>query len=270
MPQPSARPVPPYKEVRGLSRGLQVLKALNQLPGGVGTTTELAQACGLHRTTVKRLLETLRHENFVRAGVHDGQYELSFEVRRLSEGFEDDAWVEKVASPLMQASVKDLLWPCDIATVEGGFMVVRESTHRWSSLSQHRVRLGEKMPIFVTALGRAYLAACADDELEAIVALLAKRGDWVGDIARDGRAIGKLVRDTRRRGYAVNQGEWFTDPDFAAIALPVRCGVQLLGAVNLVFPKDAVSAAELKKRYLPRLRQLAEAIGKGSRAWVER
>ena len=49
----------PYKEVRGLARGLQVLKAMNRLPGGIGSTTELARACMLDPTTTKRLLETL-------------------------------------------------------------------------------------------------------------------------------------------------------------------------------------------------------------------
>src|SRR5688572_17124311 len=49
-----------YKEVRGLARGLDVLKALNRVPGGIASTTELAKACALDRTTTKRLLETLR------------------------------------------------------------------------------------------------------------------------------------------------------------------------------------------------------------------
>jgi IclR family transcriptional regulator, mhp operon transcriptional activator len=259
-----------YKEVRGLSRGLQVLEALNRMPGGVGTTTELAVACQLHRTTVKRLLETLRRDGFVRPGTHDGQYGLTFEVRRLSEGFEDEAWVEKVASPAMQASVRELLWPCDIASLEGGFMVVRESTHRWSSLSQHRARIGEKMPLFVTALGRAYMAACREEELQALLDLLGKRGDWIGEMARDEKAVRAVVRETRRRGWAVNRGEWVTDPDFAAIALPVMSGERLLAAINLVFPKDAVSPADLRTRYVPRLRQLAGTIGRNSRPWIER
>ena len=77
--------------MRSLARGLDVLKALNRAPGGQASTTDLAKACGVHRTTVKRLLETLRAEGFVRHGERDGQYYLTFEVRRLSEGFEDDA-----------------------------------------------------------------------------------------------------------------------------------------------------------------------------------
>lgn len=260
--------LPQYKDVRSLARGLDVLKALNSAPGGMASTTELAEACGIHRTTVKRLLETLRAEGFVRAGERDGQYYLTFEVRRLSEGFEEEAWVAKVAAPLMQASVRELLWPCDLGTMESGFMVVRESTHRFSVLSQHRAMIGEKMPMFVTALGRAYLAACSDDQREALLAILAQRSDWIGDMARDRRAVAATVEETRARGYAYNDGEWIREAHFAAVAVPVFSGDHLLGVLNMVFPKAAVAPAELQKRFVPALQRLAGQVGKGSRAWL--
>ena len=94
-----------YKEVRGLTRGLDVLKALNAEPGGMASTTALARACELDRTTTKRLLETLRISGLVRQGEREGQYCLTFEVRRLAEGFEDETWVGKVATPMMEAAV---------------------------------------------------------------------------------------------------------------------------------------------------------------------
>lgn len=266
---PVAPPAVPYKDVRSLARGLEVLKALNRAPGGRATTTELARACGMHRTTVKRLLETLRREGFVRHGEREGQYYLTFEVRRLSEGFEDDPWIDHVAAPLMRASVRELLWPCDLGTVESGFMVVRESTHRWSMLSQHRAMIGEKMPLLVTALGRAYLAACPEAERQSLLALLAQRQDWIGERARDLPSIEQMVQETRQRGYAYNAGEWIREADFAAVAVPVHCEQRLLAVLNLVFPKAAVPAHDLQERYVPALLRLAQEIGKGSRFWLE-
>lgn len=259
----------PYKEVRGLTRGLLLLKALNAAPGGIATTTELGEACGMHRTTVKRLMETLRAAGMVRHGERDGQYYLTFEVRRLSEGFMDEAWVSQVATPLMQASVKELLWPCDIATLEDGFMVVRESTHRWSRLSQHHARLGEKLPLFDTAVGRAYLSACTDEELEALLEMLGELKGAVGEMARDRRRIRTLIRQTRKRGYALNEGEWSTEPHFGAIAVPVLSGSRLLAAINMIYPKDAIPPEQLRTRFAVRLRKLAEAIGKNSAVWLE-
>ena len=258
-----------YKEVRGLTRGLLLLKALNASPGGIATTTELGRVCAMHRTTVKRLMETLRAAGLVRNGERDGQYYLTFEVRRLSEGFADEAWVSQVATPLMHASVKELLWPCDIATLEGGFMVVRESTHRWSTLSQHHARLGEKLPLLVTAVGRAYLSECPDEERETLIEILAERDDATGAIARDRRQVAKMVKDTRRRGYAVNEGEWSIESEFGAIAVPVFCGTRLLAAIHMIYPLGAVSPDDLKSRYAKRLKKLATSIGRGSRSWIE-
>lgn len=258
-----------YKDVRSLSRGLDLLKALNRAPGGRSTTGELAAACGMHRTTAKRLLETLRAEGFVRSGDREGQYYLTFEVRRLSEGFEDEAWISNVATPLMHAAVPELLWPCDLSTVEGGFMVVRESTHRWSALSQHRAMIGEKMPMLVTAIGRAYLAACDPAQREALLRLQAQRSDWIGDLARNTAAVQKILEDTWQRGYGVNDGEWIREAHFAAIAVPVHCEDRLIAGLNMVFPKAAVSAHDLEHRFLPALRRLAERIGKGSRTWLD-
>ena len=259
----------PYKEVRGLARGLQVLKAMNRLPGGIGSTTELARACMLDRTTTKRLLETLRAQGFVREGERDGQYYLTFEVRRLAEGFEDETWVSQVALPLLKAAVPQFVWPCDLATAEAGFMVVRESTHRFSALSQHNAMIGEKLPLLVTAAGRAYLSACSETERAGLIELLQRRDDACGRLARDEAYVRRVIDETLQRGYAYNDGEWLTEQDFAAIAVPLRSGERLLASLNMVFPKAAVAADELARRYVPALTRLANSIGKASRAWVE-
>jgi IclR family mhp operon transcriptional activator len=258
-----------YKEVRGLARGLGVLKALNAEPGGIASTTGLAKACGLDRTTTKRLLETLRMEGFVRQGERDGQYTLTFEVQRLSEGFEDETWVAQVATPMMQAAVRELVWPCDLATADAGFMVVRESTHRLSPLSQHRAMIGERLPMLVTAIGRTYLAACGEVEREAVLEMLRRRDDWLGELARDKPRVRRLLNATLKRGYAYNDGEWQRQAGFAAIAVPVHAGERLLAALNLIFPKASVSNKDLEQRFVPALRALASAIGKASRSLVE-
>jgi IclR family mhp operon transcriptional activator len=258
-----------YKEVRGLSRGLDVLKALNAEPGGIASTTAIARACGLDRTTTKRLLETLRMEGFVRQGEREGQYYLTFEVRRLAEGFEDETWVGQVATPLMAAAVRDLVWPCDIGTAEAGFMVVRESTHRLSPLSQHRAMIGERLPMLLTAIGRAYLTACDDAERDATLELLRQRTDTLGGLARDKARVRRVLKATRERGYAYNDGEWQQQAGFAAVAVPVHAGERLLAALNLIFPKASVSRKDLEERFVPALRRLAGALGKASRNWLE-
>lgn len=77
-----------------------------------------------------------------------------------------------------------------------------------STLSQHRATLGIRIPALVSALGRAWLAWCHDEEREATLALLRTRSDDIGEMARTGSYVRRVLRETRRRGYVINRSEW--------------------------------------------------------------
>lgn len=252
-----------YKEVRGLTRGLAVLRALNIQPGGIGTVAGLARATGIHRTTVKRLLETLRTEGLVDQKDEGASYCLGFEVRRLSEGYVAAEWIDQIAAPAMREHLRALSWPSDLATPDGGFMIVRESTHRASLLSQHRATIGIRIPMLVSSLGRAWLSWCAEEEREATLALLRERTDASGDLARDTDYVRKAIRETRKRGYAINRSEWTSEPGVLAIGFPILVGHHAIGAVNLVLQRTLVTEREIAVRYAPLLRNLAQAISSG-------
>lgn len=249
-----------YREVRGLSRGLSVLRALNAMPGGIGSVVELARTTGIHRTTVKRLLETLRAEGVVDHRDGGGDYALTFEVRRLAEGYVGGDWIDRIAAPAMRARLPRLSWPSDLATPDAGSMLVRESTHRQSLLSQHRATIGVRIPMLGSALGRAWLAWCDDESRDATLAMLRGRDDALGRAARDTRAVNRLLADTRRRGFALNLGELPTEADVAAIAFPILERGRAVAAINLVFVRDAVSLAQIRARHAPELGALAAEI----------
>ncbi len=256
-----------YKEIRSLKRGLELLRCLNQCPGGIGNTSTLSVMSRIPRPTVKRILETLRSCGLVRPTDRDGQYTLTFEVRSLSEGFIDDEWITHIAAPLLRAYVKALMWPCDLATMEVEFMVIRESTHRFSMLSQHHSMIGTRLPILLTAVGRAYLAACTDEQLDNILNMLGRRDDRLGEMARNRKDIDKMLEETRRCGYSINRGEWADEPDFSAIGLAVKSAGQLIAAINMVYPNASVDNAAIEGRYLPVLQELAQRIGHDCEPW---
>lgn len=108
----------------------------------------------------------------------------------------------------MRARLRTLSWPCDLATPDGGFIIVCGSTHGASTLSQHRATFGIRIPALVSALGRAWLAWCHDEEREATLALLRTRSDDIGEMARTGSYVRRVLRETRRRGYVINRSEW--------------------------------------------------------------
>ena len=74
----------------------------------------------------------------------------------------------------------------------------------------------------------------------------------------------RALRETRRRGYALNKGEWLTEASVTAVGFPIRIGEHAIGAINLVLQNNAVSDREIATRYVPLLRTLADEISKGA------
>ena len=88
------------RPIRALMRGLDALTVLNMRDGA--TVSEIAHEIRLPRTTVYRILETLCSAGFVFRDESDDRYRLTIMVRSLSGGFDDDAWVSRIAKPLIE------------------------------------------------------------------------------------------------------------------------------------------------------------------------
>jgi IclR family mhp operon transcriptional activator len=240
-------------------RGLAVLHALNSTEGGWATANEVATETKLHRTTVRRLLETLASEGYVRRSESDDSFRLTLKVRELSEGFTDDEWISQVAVPVLGELLKETVWPSDLTTLDGDAMIIRETTHRFSPLSFHRSMVRKRLPLLFTASGRAYLAFCPEEERTQLLQLLIA-SDAQGGLARETRIIANMISKIRNDGYATNDGEWKQEAKISALALPVRREGRVLACINLVYLKRAMSLPEAVKRYLAPLRAAVERI----------
>ena len=248
------------RTVRAFERGLVVLTALNRL--GTATALDLARATGVPRATVYRLLQTLLEEGYVARSPSDNQFRLLLKVRSLSEGFEDEHWISAVAAPALLRLTQQILWPCDVATLEGIRMVIRETTHRMAPFSIDRNMVGVRLPLLASATGLAYLAFAPEAEQTALLRLLAASNDPEDALARDPAAATRLIVSTRRQGYAVRQSGpiW---PHTGAIALPLRCRGRAVGCVNVVWMARVISQEEGVRRWLAPLSETAREIEAG-------
>lgn len=245
--------------VRSLERGLDVLAALNEHNGSpVGV---ISDAIKLHRTTVYRLLETLREAGYVRRSDSDNSYRLTLKVRALSEGFDDEAWVSAIAAPVLGELLRKVSWPSDLATFSGGAMVIRETTHRFSPFSIHHAMVGKSLPLLTSAVGRAYLAFCPDQEREVIVEHLVEKDVPGAGLVAHPEHLRRLVAQVRRDGYAASLGE--VESKMNTIAVPVLLGSRVFACINIVMFKSAMPLSEAVERYLPDLRRAAQKVEEG-------
>jgi IclR family mhp operon transcriptional activator len=249
-----------YRHVQGLSRGLSVLHAISCSANGWSSIAQLSEATGLHRTTVRRLLETLQAEGYVRRNLSDENYSLNQKIRQLSDGFTDDEWISEVANPVLGELLQKIVWPSDLCTIDGDSMLVRETTHRFSPLSFHRAMIRQRMPVLFTAAGRAYLAYCSDEERQQILLQIVAGDDENASFARNRILVTQMLEKVRRQGYATNDGEWNQQTKIGALAIPIRHKGHILACINVVFLKKALKIPEAVERYLPELKWAVQKI----------
>jgi IclR family mhp operon transcriptional activator len=220
--------------------------------------SELAQKTGIPRPSLYRILETLRGLGYVRRGPDAERYELTIQVRALSDGFKDEAWIREAALPVMESLQRDIVWPTDIATFYDGAMWLRETTRRLSPLTIDAATVGLRLPMLKSATGKAYLANCGDAEREAILQNLRRSKQPEDARARDSRYIRELLGTTRRNGYGEQYREIF--PKTAAIAVPIRRTGHVVGCLNISFIASALDPRNAAARYLAALTAAAAAV----------
>ena len=151
--------------VRGLARGLHVLRALNERPPGGWSPTELADHLEIHRTTLKRLCETLRELDYV--SLDDEHRPLQPRGVGPQPGRRASATMMRSSLPRSKSCpdlIETLVWPVFLSIPERHAMVSRLENHHLSPLAFHRTTLGQYFPFHATATGRAYIAACAPEQ----------------------------------------------------------------------------------------------------------
>lgn len=239
---------------RSLERGIAVLRAFRAGSAMLGNS-EIAERTGLSRSTVSRLTQSLIETGMLEYIPQFRAYRLGVPVLSMAHAMRDSSQVLKVATPLMVELAMRHKLNVGLAVADGDEMVYLESFRYNRRQSLRTVVSGQRIPMALTSLGRAYLATLAPDELGQMLAVLA--GKHQGSHGWRGlrKEIEAAVLSVHDKGYCV--ACW--QPQVVAMATPMRFegyGVHVLN-VSVSTQQDAqtVEAALAKP-----LMELAEAI----------
>jgi IclR family mhp operon transcriptional activator len=253
--------------VRGLERGLQVLRALHLRP--ISALQELYAATSISKPSLLRILNTLEQGGLVSRRLADGRYRLSGNfaqfARKSSNRYDR---VAEAAAPVLDRLCQQLAWPSDLAVPAGDHMENRETSRTHSPFIVFHDRIGHQINWLLSAVGRAYLAHCPAVEREKIVARLRRSRHSEDNLAHDAARLERVLADVRAHGYASRDsgfaGGFYGRPPYSdglyAIAVPLLDGTRVHGAINLLWLRQAGSAEAFAKRHLADLRAAAAEI----------
>ena len=253
--------------VRGLERGLQVLKYLHTEP--IASLHDIHRATAISKPSLLRILNTLEQAGVVARRLADGRYRLSaFAGVALKRDRHDR--IAEAAAPVLAKLCQNVKWPSDLFVPAGECMERREtsSPHSPFLLMGHASRVGGRVGWLMTGVGRAYLAWCPDREREAILRALLKSNNPEDWLARDSKKLAQILGEVRRRGYATRDssyvagryGELPADDGAAAIAVALFDGKRVHGSINFRWIRTALTVEEFVARHLTDLQDAAREI----------
>jgi DNA-binding IclR family transcriptional regulator len=241
---------------RSLGRGIAILRAFRP-----GTTLlgngELAERTGLPRASISRLTQTLTEAGYLDYSASQRAYRLGAPVLTLAHAMRSGSPVLRLATPLMTALARRLRINVGLAVRDGDEMVYLESVRFNAKGAQRSVVSGQRVPIELTALGRAWLAVAPEAERRALVAQLKtkRRKRWRQLEKEIGEAAGSITQ----RGYCV--ASW--QPQVVALAAPLESARHQIHVLNVSVTTEETAAfvvAALAPPLLTLAAQLREAM----------
>ena len=242
---------------RSLERGIEILRAFKPGADLLGNG-ELAERTGLAPATVSRLTQTLVDSGMLEHDRRRRAYRLAAPVLSLAHAMRSGSPVLQIAGPLMRREAEQRKINVGLAVADRDEMVYLESVRYSRRVSWRNVVAGQRVPMELTSLGRAWLAAAGDAVRARLMALFRerRRSGW-RELARE---IAAAIDSVREHGYC-----WATwQPQVVALATPLVVADHPVYVLNMSITGDAAPEDVVERLHEPLLslgRRLQEAIG---------
>jgi len=219
------------------------------------TLSVVAKRTGLTRAAARRFLHTLRELGYVSSDERD--FRLTSQVLGLGYAYLSSMSIVELAQPFMESVSKQVNESCSMSVLDGGDVVyiARVPTKRIMSVA---LSIGTRLPAYNTSMGRVLLAALNADELNRFFSA-GDRLEYTPQTVTDEGALRNTLKQVRRNGFAEVDQE--LELGLRSVAVPVRArGGKTLAALNVSGHAARVSMRDMRRGFLPPLRQAAEAI----------
>jgi IclR family transcriptional regulator, mhp operon transcriptional activator len=243
-------------DMRGVLRALSVLRELNTNNGA--SILELNQATGISRAALYRIVRTLHNAGYLAVDDQTQSFRLTPLVKHLSDGFQEEAWISEIAGPILDRLQQEVIWPTDLFSFFDDTMIMRRTTRRASPWTIDRAVIGFRIPMLITACGRAYLANLPDAVTDGVLERLCRSERPEDAIASEPAMVRHLLQKVRQDGYALREKGFMKET--GSIAVPVFTEGVALCSIAVTYISSAIETNDVIKRFVPLLSCAAAEI----------
>lgn len=242
--------------VQSLDRGLRILEILSD--NGEMGITELAEILKVDKSTVSRLMETLRYHDFVQVSKTTKKYRLGFRVLNLSKSLENNLNIIDIARPIIKGVAEELEQNIHLCAFNNTMAYVIDQVKRGGCYSMSAT-VGMIEPMHASSVGKCILAY-RREELQMQMLNNMNFEKYTEKTIQTPEVLLEELKLIRQQGFAVDNEE--VSEGVRCVAVPifnfgnvVRYSIGISGSVTLMTESKM-------KLYIERLSRAAKRISR--------
>ncbi len=189
------------KMIQSVERAVAILKCFDG-HDELGLT-EISQMIGLHKSTTAGIVNTLKNEKLLEQNALNNKFKLGIELFRLSSNVKID--LKEICEPYLDELLAATKETVNLVVRSGDNVVYIEKKE-----SPHSMRIcthiGQKVPLYCTATGKAILAFLTDVEIDAILSRT-KFSEFTSNTLKSKEAVMEQLAQIRKNGYGCDMEE---------------------------------------------------------------
>lgn len=225
--------------VQSLVRALDIIELLDR-EGELGIS-EISSILGLEKTTVHRLISTLKFKGYVAQNKSNQKYSNSFKLFEMGNNVVEGLGLRRQAQPFMEELAEKSHEAVNLAILDGKRMVYIDKIESSETIKVD-LRIGKRLPVYCTGLGKVMLAFMPEERVHEMF----KGETFVKYTINTTDNIQGLMIELRRikaQGYSIDNEEYV--PGLVCVAAPVMSfRGEVVAALSVAAPKYRLEEGE--------------------------
>ncbi|HEY8368012.1 MAG TPA: IclR family transcriptional regulator [Thermodesulfobacteriota bacterium] len=242
--------------IQSVSHALDLLEEFRGDTDELGVT-ELSKKLKLHKNNVFRLLATLESRGYIEQNKATENYRLGLKSLELGQTFINQMGLLRQARPVMENLVDQVNETTYVGIVRENYAVYLDVVEAKQTV---RVvsRVGARLPVYCTALGKVQLAYDSEEEVEQMLGTKELKRYTENTITDVSKLI-KHLKEVAEQGYAVDNREF--EPDVKCIAAPIRDYTRrVVGGITVSGPASRLTDERIEKELVPLVKRAGAEI----------
>jgi len=204
------------ERVQVVDRSFDILEYLSLTQGEQGPT-QIAEAVGLNKSTVFRLLSTMQHRGYVEKNEARGTYRIGIKLVEVVSNHINNLELQTEARPFLNELQSTLGLIVHLGILDRHEVVYVEKMDVAPNLRRY-AQIGLRVPAQCSSLGKCLLASLSGEELKLTMANC-RFESYTKNTITDIERLREHLREVRLQGWAIDDGEYLVG--YRCVGAPV-------------------------------------------------